>query len=176
MNDIAIISTSANPLHIGHIAIANWAKNHNYDIIFDISITNANKGTISEEDILKRNIQAISLGYNVVNLKSPLFCDKYYELLDMLPNRNFVFCVGYDVILNIDNPYYYKSKSVDITQEEQRDISLMPTKFIVFPRNGYDLSILSPVLRERCVLADNYVGINISSTELRQHGLKSHGY
>lgn len=184
MQKVGIISTSANPLHAGHLQIAKWGDDNGYKVIFDISRNNADKGLVDDLEINRRNAQVINAGYDVINLTEPMFVYKSSELKRLYASGRFPyspeqvwFFVGFDTILRVDSNQYYDSSYISNEAMKEKMIKYRDVKFVVFERNGQsDLSVLSPILRSRCELATNYTSVDISSTQLREHGRKAHGY
>lgn len=97
----AILSGSFNPLHHGHVQLAEVASEVlQMPAVFELPVLNADKGKLSAEEV-ERRVQQFRDDYTVVLSRSPLFCDKAV----LFPGC--VFVVGYDTALRLVSPYYY---------------------------------------------------------------------
>lgn len=181
---VGIISTAANPLHAGHLALAEWGDKNGYYPVFEIPSVNADKGAITKEELNKRIAQLENIRRPVISTDKSTFAAKMDHIRALMNHREWqeylrdyyavkftatlahkYFFVGFDTILRIDNPKYY----YDSIYERDRLLNRMDKCFVVFPRNGQlDLSKLSPVLASKCIIAENFTEVRMSSTEIRE--------
>ena len=101
LNGLAFLSGAFNPLHVGHSELAKAASHMlRRNVLFDLSIQNADKGQISHSEICSLLCQ-FQWPHEVVMTREPLFAQK------ALYFPNAVFVVGYDTALRIlQNKYY----------------------------------------------------------------------
>ncbi len=97
----ALLSGSFNPLHAGHVRLAEVASDAcGLPAMFELPISNADKGTLIAEEI-QRRLEQFAGRYPVVLSQAALFTDKAV----LYPSCTFV--VGYDTALRLVNPRYY---------------------------------------------------------------------
>ena len=127
-----IYSGSFNPLHEGHVALVvaalrkqGWqpeSRTMNPLVIFEIPFTNADKGGLSRDDLIRRlgqfDVRSNQLlrDARLTNVAAcvttkPLFVQKA-EIL-----QNGVFLLGADTFARIINPVYYLPKPQPVTNE-----------------------------------------------------------
>lgn len=97
---------SFNPLHIGHIELAKKAANDFTDgkVVLELSIGNADKGFISEEQLLKRIKNFKKPEYPLVINQASLFKTK----LEYLSKGYFL--MGADTFIRVFDLKYYQSE------------------------------------------------------------------
>ena len=99
-----VLSGSFNPLHDGHRELLNAATASSSDAeavgAYEIGVTNADKGTLTVEEIIRRLYQFTSPRDVCLLTKTPLFVDKTRAL----PGVTFV--VGVDTALRLLDPKY----------------------------------------------------------------------
>lgn len=114
----ALLSGSFNPLHAGHIRLAEVAASTlGQPALFELPIHNADKGTLIAEEI-ERRIQQFAGRYPVVLSRAALFTDKAV----LFPGCTFV--VGYDTALRLVNPRYYGNPDDPTTAERAMHAAL----------------------------------------------------
>ncbi len=166
---MTIISGSFNPLHVGHLNMANWAYNQSlHQIIphypvFELSIMNCDKGMLAFEDVLARVEQFRSISRDLIITRCPNFVQKAI----LFPECEFL--VGIDTITRVGDPKYYfgseeeMNRCFDIIEHKK-------CKFTVLERNGIkpDDVKLPKGLAKLCQQGQDYTPINISSTMIRE--------
>jgi len=96
-----ILSGSFNPVHIGHIELANKASQIlDREIAFEISAANVDKPPLESAEIEQRILQFKEKANVLVSL-APLFSQKSA----LYPNSTFV--IGYDTACRLVDPKYY---------------------------------------------------------------------
>ncbi|CEL99726.1 unnamed protein product [Vitrella brassicaformis CCMP3155] len=103
--DILMLPGSFNPLHEGHIGMAEAAANLRGTsmsrVVFELSCVNADKPTISLDEIHRRAAQFRERGLHLLLSSAPLFTQKAALV------RGVTFIVGMDTFVRIINPKYY---------------------------------------------------------------------
>ena len=102
-----VLSGAFNPIHDGHIELIKsaaqklgWDKSR---IIFELSISNADKGLV-DKNVYKKRVEAInSKGYNAMITKIPYFGDKNFYL------TNGYFLLGADTFKRLLDKKYYEN-------------------------------------------------------------------
>lgn len=98
---LALLPGSFNPLHHGHTALARAAAVHlGVDVHFELSIVNADKGTLPHEEVERRAAQFANVG--------PLWltrCATFEAKADLFPGTAFV--LGWDTAVRVIDPKYY---------------------------------------------------------------------
>jgi hypothetical protein len=101
LSGFAFLSGAFNPLHIGHSELAKAASRMlGRNVLFDLSVQNADKGQISHSEICGLLCQ-FQWPHEVVLTRKPLFAQKALYFPDA------VFIVGYDTALRILQKKYY---------------------------------------------------------------------
>jgi len=166
-----VIPGSFNPLHDGHVALAEAvAQKFNLkssDIVFELSALNADKGLIEREEIEKR-VKAINeRGFGAMLTHRPFFYAKNEYL------RNGYFVVGTDTYKRIIDTKYYDN-SQDIMISKLAEFIRCENHLVVAPRVNSQTNQLE-TLKDFPIpeILSNIHGLDdfrmdISSTELRQ--------
>lgn len=175
---------SFNPLHIGHLAIAQYVEaRYQQDVLFEICSCPNDKDKISDSDIAKRVKQFSIIGRPVTVTENTSFIEKseweatlkYKEIfqLDRFKAEDVTFIVGADTITRIDDiKYYYGS-----VREHIRAMNLLyirGVKFLVFPRTGHLTDDLSPDIMKLCEFVTDFEAVDVSSTQLREQATKNY--
>ncbi len=101
LDNCLILSGAFNPLHLGHIKLAESAnKLLNKNVLFDLSVMNADKGLMTVSEICSL-LDQFDPSQQVVLTRKPLFSQKSV----CFPNTTFI--VGYDTALRILQKKYY---------------------------------------------------------------------
>lgn len=173
---ILLYPGSFNPLHAGHLAIVHWAeKRFNQEVWFDVAKLAFGKNEVDEVEYEQRKQQFFDLGRKCLCTEEKTFIrkEKFIREKTYYKNADKYFLVGIDTILRIDDPKFYFGSEL----ERDRVINLyeVNTRFVVFPRSGKSLSniTLSPNLRSKCIEAEGFVPVDISSSELRSKEKKN---
>ncbi len=178
----ALYFGSFNPLHIGHLTIAEYVLNHLpiEEFTFVLSPRNPFKPASVELNScerlynLRKEIAAFSKSYGektgsnkIINvsdieffLPSPLYT---YNTLAAFkyrfPNKKFIIIMGADNIAIIEN--WYKGEEI-----------LSEYEIYVYPRRGFDGKAICKRLGVHFMDGEL---VNISSTEIREKAAKSNG-
>ncbi|MFV9504310.1 MAG: hypothetical protein AB4911_07070 [Oscillochloridaceae bacterium umkhey_bin13] len=98
----AIFSGAFNPLHHGHVQLAQAATRCcDLPVAFELAVVNADKGTLAPNEIARRAAQFAGR-HTLVLSRFPLFVQK----AAIYPGRTFV--LGYDTAARLLDPRYYQ--------------------------------------------------------------------
>eukprot|EP00940_MAST-03C_sp_MAST-3C-sp2_P001240 g1240.t1 len=130
-----IFPGSFNPLHRGHIELSKAAANvaKKSGVIFEISASHPDKGTLSEKELTKRVNQFKARNLSVVITRAPFYLDK----ARLFPGCQFT--VGSDTFKRIVNKKYYSADaSIDAMEKVLQGIRDCECRFIVAGRKNSD--------------------------------------
>lgn len=165
----AVLPGSFNPLHLSHLAMAHYAEARGAQVIFEISYSNVDKDTITEEEKLRRLSQFDGLNRDVIFTNRRTFVQKCYiarfcgELYEENNTRSVTFLIGSDTLSRIQDKKYY----FDSEKEMERCLAIIAKSgcdFCVFERNGRVEP--HPIISSIVEYADVAIP-NISSTQIR---------
>ncbi len=148
-----VFSSSCNPFHIGHQAMAEYAKAHfpDHKVYCELSIKNFEKPTVDY----------ISLSNRLKSIPPRLFDDiivsntsHYTEKAKSMPGT--VFAMGSDTLNRID------------WQRDRGIFERTNTKFLVFPRTGIEVQDKSRMYDKLVLFAYDFEPSHHSSTEIRR--------
>ena len=132
-----ILSTAANPLHIGHISmLKSAAKITNAIPVIELAANNADKGVLSGDEIEKRINPMINAGYHYIISNISSYIGKtieYNQYVNFISNYKFV--IGSDTFERILNPDQFIFG--DYEELYNKLVTLLYGKFIIFNRPGY---------------------------------------
>lgn len=163
-----VLPTAADPLHKGHLHMANYVKSirefNNTDVEFELSVHNVDKDDLNAEEVYTRLQQFMHLGRTCWITKFSTFVQKAHFFQECQ------FIIGTDTANRIVDPVYY----FDCEGERDRvmsDIFAKGCGFIVLGRPEY---ILLPevIKRKDLFFLEDYSGYNVSSTEIRETNTK----
>ncbi len=163
----ALLSGSFNPLHSGHIQLAETAARRlGLPALFELPVINADKGSLALEEILRRLTQFYGQ-HTVVLSRAPLFRNK----ADLFPGS--VFVIGYDTAIRLLAPHYYGG--AEAMDAALAAIRAAGCRFLVAGRSVegrfYTLDDVSvpPAYQDLFLaLPASDFRVDLSSTELRQ--------
>ncbi len=108
LTDVGIFSGSFNPLHDGHLKLrATAAELLKRDVVFELSISNVAKKTLTDAVVAQRVSQ---FQHTVAITDAP----RFHQKSDLFPGCCFV--VGYDTAIRIVDPRFYKKSTQQMFQ------------------------------------------------------------
>jgi Cytidylyltransferase-like len=167
----ALLSGSFNPLHDGHLDLAQTAGDLlGVEVAFELSVHNADKPSLTPPTVLRR-IAQFAGRYTIYASAAPTFIEK----ARLFPGTTFV--VGYDTAARILHPRYY-GNSHEALRDALREIDELGCSFLVAGRTDEtgrfaqidDLPIPQIYQGLFAGIPDTFFRRDISSTELRLTG------
>lgn len=123
----AVLAGSFNPLHDGHVNLADTAANLlGAKVAFELSVTNVDKSALNEHEVRRRLAQFHGLG-EVAITRVPTFLEK----ARLLPGRTFV--IGADTALRLVDPAYYDERTGAML-DALAELRLLKCRFLVAGR------------------------------------------
>lgn len=160
---LGIFVGSFNPVHEGHIKVANYLLEKNY---VDKVLLLATPNYWNKQDLVEINHRMNMLRFyeNKEIVVDDIHNNKYtYQVLRSLKkdykNAELYLIIGADNIVNLD-----KWKNIE---------EILTNKIIVVNRNNLDINkYLNKFPKEQFIIISNFPNINISSTEIRNGNYK----
>ena len=159
-NKIVLFGGSFNPWHTGHQQIKELSeKILSAPVILELSIKNADKGTLDFIDI-KNRLDSIDGNHYIITTAS-LVIDKVNIIKKHNPTCEITFVMGADTFIRVfDDKYGVPVDELDFFFTRNN------VKFLVFGRNGLKLDDKYSHLMIKSDEAENF-NMPVSSTELR---------
>lgn len=165
---VLLFPGSFNPMHIGHLSLANYLIEQYADLFDQLWLLLTPESPFKEETPqLPENFRAEWISHLIQDYpKIKLALDEkeltppYYTLSTIqhlkakYPQIEFTLLIGADSLITL--PQWHKSEEL-----------LSEIEIAVYPRPGYDANQVSPVILKRVKLLEGVPTFDISSTQLR---------
>jgi len=174
---------SFNPLHHGHLAIANYMENkYNENVTFEICKDSFDKETVSDDALKNRLEQFYTLCRDVICTNNKTFLQsccgaQFYFNKDykLLSKEKVKFIVGTDTIQRIISPKYYFNSEPETIRVLNKIASISKVSFHLFHRFGHkdntslirEIKGLHPGFANKIVSEDLVIDEEISSSNIR---------
>lgn len=159
-----VLPTSANPLHKGHLHMANHVESirelDDTCVEFELSMTNVDKHGSDVEEMYEKLKQFMHLGRKCWITNFTTFAQKAHFFQDVQ------FIIGVDTVNRLVDPAYY----FDCEEERDKvmyDIVCQNCRFLVFSRSGYTIDPYCLKMTHLFCI-EEYDGYDISSSQIRE--------
>ncbi len=160
LTDVAIFSGSFNPLHHGHQQLQRVAVQElQLQVVFELSVTSADKHSLSESDLRSRLHQFDD--HDVAVTQCTLFAEK----AKLFPSCWFV--VGFDTAARILNPRYYQHDHTQL-RDALRSLANSGNRFFVGGRLSTDGSQFCSVSELKIPQEFRHLFIGVSEDRFRE--------
>lgn len=135
---VVVLDSSFNPPHYGHYELIQQAMacDSNCHIVLLLSVNNADKAPAPAsfdkrlDMIYEFGETLLKTNYSICISKSPRFVDKSKELNDLFEG-NKTYVLGFDTLIRVLNPIYYKPVAIDEALSE----FMTSNKFVCLTRD-----------------------------------------
>jgi nicotinic acid mononucleotide adenylyltransferase len=170
-----ILSTSANPLHCGHLSMAQASeKMVGQECVFLLTKRNADKSELTDDEVNERVKQFEDIGrdYLVTDKATFVSIAQWLRKTRHLPyTEDIYFVVGMDTITRVNDPKYCFN-SVEERDLLLRRLSSLRVFFVICERNGLSFSDLPGKIEKGllnlCRECKDYKDSGESSTKIRE--------